>query len=234
MSLETSLSCVCVYVCVYVTFFFMSFSLDFKLRLPPPPNLKSLPPPLPVPVLLESVNLNLHLEYWTIAARIACVVAVLPLLLLPNGLIAVYAHLLTMPATAFVLQKYNHIRHALGPQSLLAIFCIFLANVSAVLMLIASHEKELLISREASIVLAGALILGASQLLWVSQKRFMLRVMFCTATALMVMALATLGAVTPASMSRYFFQSSAMPLVLLFMETSRADGCALNTAVTRL
>ena len=195
----------------------MSISLDFKLRIPPPPKFKSVPPVVIEPLVIPPICNNLTL--WTIAARIACVVAVVPLLLLSKGLIAAYVHLITMPATAFVLQKYNHTRYSLGPQSLLATLCVLLSNVAAVLLLLRS--------REASAVLALALILGAAQLLWVAQKRVMLRVMFCTATAIMVMALAILGAVAPSTMGLQFFQSAAMPLVLLFMETSRPDAAHL-------
>jgi hypothetical protein len=120
-----------------------------------------------------------------------------------------------MPATAFVLQKYNHTRYALGLQSLLALICVLLGNISAVMFLLPYPDARQ--------PLALSLILGAAQLLWVAQKRVMLRVMFCTATAIMVMALAILGAVAPPPLGCQFFQSSAMPLVLLFMETTRAS-----------
>ena len=65
------------------------------------------------------------------------------------------------------------------------------------------------------------LILGALQLLWVVQKRAVFRVMMCTATAMLVIALAIVAALAPPSMGRRFFQSATFPFVLLFMETSR-------------
>jgi hypothetical protein len=69
-------------------------------------------------------------------------------------------------------------------------------------------------------LLALVLILGAAQMLWVTQKRVMTRVMLCTATSMLVMALAIVGALTPPYMGRLFFQSAALPLLLLFMESS--------------
>lgn len=191
----------------------MSISLDFKLRIPPPPKFKIVAPLPPVVVVSEPIVIVNNLVQWTIAARIACIVAVTPLLLMPQGIISAYVHLLTMPATAFVLQKYNHTRYALGLQSLLALVCVLLGNISAVMFLLPYPD--------AKYPLALSLILGATQLLWVAQKRVVLRVMFCTATAITIIALAILGAVTPMSLGCQFFQSAAMPLVLLFMETTR-------------
>jgi hypothetical protein len=193
----------------------MSLSLDFKLRIPPPPKFKTVAPLLPIVVVSEPIAVVNNIVQWTIAARIACIVAVTPLLLMPKGIVAAYVHLLTMPATAFVLQKYNHTRYALGLQSLLALICVLLGNISAVMFLLPYPDARQ--------PLALSLILAAAQLLWVAQKRVMLRVMFCTATAIMVMALAILGAVAPPPLGCQFFQSSAMPLVLLFMETTRAS-----------
>ena len=199
----------------------MSLSLDFKLRIPPPPKFKTVATPLPIVVASEPIPVvNNNLVQWTIAARIACIVAVTPLLLMPKGIVAAYVHLLTMPATAFVLQKYNHTRYALGLQSLLALLCVLLGNISAVMFLLPYSDARQ--------PLALSLILGAAQLLWVAQKRVMLRVMFCTATAIMVMAFAILGAVAPPVLGCQFFQSSAMPLVLLFMETTRASDHLLS------
>ena len=68
---------------------------------------------------------------------------------------------------------------------------------------------------------AAALCLGCAQLLLMLPKDHVLRVMACTAAAVMVAALALAAAFAPAAFARRFFQAAALPFVLLFMETTR-------------
>jgi hypothetical protein len=72
------------------------------------------------------------------------------------------------------------------------------------------------------ILLALALMAATAQLLWVVEKRIVPRVMLCTATAVLILALVLIAVLVPGpSMARRFFQSTTLPLLLLFMETSR-------------
>jgi hypothetical protein len=188
----------------------------------------------------------LLLARWTLAARVACVVAVAPIAVLSSTedsvVTAAQMHLLTMPVTSYVLQRYNHMRYAMGPQCVMAFACMLLANTFAVLQLLSSSPTPAAAGAQPSncsccrpsnpsasgsnsdrrlhALLALVLILGAAQMLWVTQKRVMTRVMLCTATSMLVMALAIVGALTPPYMGRLFFQSAALPLLLLFMESS--------------
>ena len=212
----------------------MSLALDFKLRVPPKfskphyaahyiePVQTAVAAVCTTPTTAEDDPCvdDLVDMRWTTATRVACLVAVVPMALLSkteeSGATAAYIHLITTPATAYVLQKYNHARYGLGPQWLLALICLLLSNYAAVLLLM-TRDKQ----RDAHVLLSIALILGALQLLWVVQKRAVFRVMMCTATAMLVIALAIVAALAPPSMGRRFFQSATFPFVLLFMETSR-------------
>ena len=65
-----------------------------------------------------------------------------------------------------------------------------------------------------------ALCLGCLQLLWTVPKDHVLRVMACTAVAVMVAAFAIAASVAPAALARRFYQAAAVPFLLLFMETT--------------
>ena len=69
-----------------------------------------------------------------------------------------------------------------------------------------------------------ALCLGCMQLLWTVPKDHVLRVMACTAVAVMVAAFAIAASVAPTPLARRFFQAAAVPFLLLFMETTMRHG----------
>jgi hypothetical protein len=68
---------------------------------------------------------------------------------------------------------------------------------------------------------ASALCAGCAQLLYALPKDNVLRVMGCTACAVLVGALAVAAALSPAPLARRLFQSAALPFLVLFGETSR-------------
>jgi hypothetical protein len=205
-------------------------SLDFKLR---PQHIRSFAPPKPTvaaPLVLavqptSSSSSSSSLAFWTIAARGACVVAVFPLLLLPSSDdAAACLHLTTMPITAYILQKYNHLRYAVGPQCFMSFFCIFFTNIVAVTLLLLRNAEgyPAYFLKIPLYFLAMALCVATLQLLWVVEKRVVPRVMLCTATSMLILVLILVAILAPTpTMSRRFFQSTTLPLLLLFMETSK-------------
>jgi hypothetical protein len=150
-----------------------------------------------------------------------------------------------MPITTYILQKYNHLRYAMGPQCFLAFLCIFLTNLVAIALLWTPTVSSFMAfvlrvnnyntttdhnsggnssssSRLPLILLALALASATAQLLWVVEKRIVPRVMLCTATAMLILSLVLIGVLVPGpTMARRFFQSTTLPLLLMFMETSR-------------
>ena len=125
--------------------------------------------------------------------------------------------------------------------------CLFLGNAAALMLLapasfsatvaglgvsVASHNLTVTYDADAFepphgpwVPLAHAcvtlaLCLGCVQLLWTVPKDHVLRVMACTAVAVMVAAFAIAASVAPAPLARRFFQAAAVPFLLLFMETS--------------
>ena len=81
-------------------------------------------------------------------------------------------------------------------------------------------------------LIALALFLGCAQLLLMVQKANVLRVMGCTAEAVIVAALALAGALTPGTgMGRRFFQAAVLPFVLLFMEASSSSSSSLGPSL---
>jgi hypothetical protein len=216
-------------------------SLDFKLRIsssyPPPQNVVKPPNPTTPPVVVQPPVDNTLLHVWTLAARVACVLAILPLLLLPStddG--AACLHLVTMPITTYVLLKYNHLRYSVGTRCFLSFVCVFLTNIVAISLFIMpprlsqgwTWNQDLFLNptipqtKLPLYILAITVSLAALQLLWVVEKRVMPRVMLCTAVTVLILALALVAVLVPSPiMARRFFQSAALPLLFLFMETSR-------------
>ena len=81
--------------------------------------------------------------------------------------------------------------------------------------------------------LALALSIATLQLLWVVEKRAIPRVMLCTATAMLILVLLLVAILAPTpTMSRRFFQSTTLPLLLLFMETSKLPPAAGKLVAT--
>ena len=199
-----------------------------------------------------------QLMLWTTAARVACLAAIMPMAMLTrtdeSAITAAYLHLLLMPITTYVLQRYTHLRYSLlSPPSLLASVCILLANGAAVLLLLNHHHHDQQPPQQTSsgssssnegasssyydhrphTLLALALMVAAGQLLWVIDKQMVIRAMLCTATAMLVIALSIVGALAPPAVGRRFFQSATLPLVLLFMETSRQQQTTTMTPLQR-
>jgi hypothetical protein len=76
-----------------------------------------------------------------------------------------------------------------------------------------------------------ALCLGCIQLLWTVPKDHVLRVMACTAVAVMVAAFAIAASVAPAMLARRFFQAAAVPFLFLFIETTLREALPTDAAV---
>jgi len=168
------------------------------------------------------------LLYWAYAARLSCIVALVPMLLFANNekitKWAACLHLLLTPVTSFFLLNFSYARCCGEMRSkmiscLLSGVCFALGN-SAAVVLLASDDTKLVIVWVNGL-LSAALCLGSGQLLMVLHKENVVRVMACTAAAVMVVVLAVLGSAAPLNMTKRFFQSAAIPFVILFLETSR-------------
>ena len=166
--------------------------------------------------------------YWAYAARLSCIVALIPMLLFANNekitKWAACLHLLLTPVTSFFLLNFSYARCCGEMRSkmiscLLSGVCFALGN-SAAVVLLASDDTKLVIVWVNGL-LSAALCLGSCQLLMVLHKENVVRVMACTAAAVMVVVLAVLGSAAPLNMTKRFFQSAAIPFVILFLETSR-------------
>jgi hypothetical protein len=168
------------------------------------------------------------------AARLSCVVALLPMVLFANNekitKSAACLHLLMTPVTSFFLQNFSyarcHERRAKIISCFLSGVCFALGNSAAVILL-ANDDPKLLIGWVNGL-LSVALCLGSGQLLMVLHKGNVVRVMACTAAAVMVVVLAILGSVAPLNMTKRFFQSAAIPFLLLFLETSRLSKITID------
>ena len=79
---------------------------------------------------------------------------------------------------------------------------------------------------------ASALCAGCAQLLYTLPKDNVLRVMGCTACAVLVGALAVAAALSPAPLARRLFQSAALPFWALFGETSRPSSSSSASSLT--
>jgi hypothetical protein len=175
------------------------------------------PPP---PVAYEAAPVVVVAEASTLAARCACAVATAPLLFLGNssgtGRLAAHLHLLVVPLVAPPLQQFAY-RGGRVTGGLCAA-CLWLGTVASLLLVVSALPPTSL----AHALFALALCLGCAQLLLMVHKGHVLRVMACTATAVMVSALALAAATTTsAPLARRFFQMAALPFVLLFLETAR-------------
>jgi hypothetical protein len=141
--------------------------------------------------------------------------------------------LLTIPATAYIFQRYHHLRYTTSIlYGILPCVCVLLGNAAAVLLLLGPHLHDhhaedvylqyYYYTKFPLLLLAILLTLAVAQQLWLVEKRAPPRLMLCTATAMLVLALAYLGVWAPTfMMARRFFQSTTLPLLLLLMETFR-------------
>ena len=178
--------------------------------------------------------------------RCACATAVLPVLLLGGSAASAHRaaclHLLSAPFTAPFLQRWAC--ETDGVAAGLCRFCLFVGNLAALMLLAPSTASDTLAvlwvraaagasAHEAMLAYGGvwvpwahalatsALCAGCAQLLYALPKDNVLRVMGCTACAVLVGALAVAAALSPAPLARRLFQAAALPFLLLFGETSR-------------
>ena len=189
---------------------------------------------------------------WSV--RCACIITVLPVLLLGNSAASAHRaaclHLLAAPFTAPFLQRWAC--ESDGLASGLCRFCLFVGNLAALLLLApttASDTLEVFIARPsthsgaaapaayggvwvpwAHALAACALCSGCAQLLYALPKDNVLRVMGCTACAVLVGALAVAAALAPAALARRLFQSAAIPFLVLFGETSRTPPASSSSS----
>jgi hypothetical protein len=164
--------------------------------------------------------------YWAYAARLSCIVALLPMVFftkndLTVSRFAACLHLLLTPITSFFLLSFSYKRCQQRRTKLISCalsgVCFILGN-SASVILLANDDGRL---AWVNVLLSMALCLGSVQLLMVLHKGNVIRVMACTAAAVMVVVLAILGSAAPQHMAKRFFQSASFPFLLLFLETSR-------------
>ena len=144
-------------------------------------------------------------------------------------------HLLLVPLTAPYLQLF-----AMEGGALTSWLCraAMLLGTTAALILLLLHASRpatapgILLIRNATTIetlaqpsahglVALALCLGCAQLLCMVHKENVLRVMACTAAAVVVAALAVAAAFGPLHLARRFLQATVLPLLLLFAEASR-------------
>ena len=146
---------------------------------------------------------------------------------------AAIAHLLLVPLTVPPLQAFASEGGRLTGGLCRA--ALTLSNVSALLLLLFGGEPSLLLLNAtpappslglptahliAHALIALGLGMGCGQLLLMVHKGNVLRVMACTAAAVVVAALAIAAAFAPAVMARRFFQAAVLPFAMLFMEAS--------------
>ena len=163
---------------------------------------------------------------WVYAARVSCLVALVPILFYgKNEKIAKYAagmHLLTSPVTSFFIQHFSCTRTNISAGVKTA-SCIMsgvgyvTGNCGAVIILLMGGGGDAWVNY----LLTISLCMASIQFLMVLNKENVLRVMACTAGAVIVVTLAILGSFAPSHMSKRFFQSAILPFFLLFLETSR-------------
>jgi len=164
--------------------------------------------------------------WWVYAARVSCLVALVPILFYgKNEKIAKYAagmHLLTSPVTSFFIQHFSCTRTNISA-SVKTASCIMsgvgyvTGNCGAVIILLMGGGGDAWVNY----LLTISLCMASIQFLMVLNKENVLRVMACTAGAVIVVTLAILGSFAPSHMSKRFFQSAILPFFLLFLETSR-------------
>jgi len=162
--------------------------------------------------------------YWAYAARASCLIALLPILFYgKDEKIARYAacaHLLTSPITSFFIQHFSCMRRNVGVnvKSACCIMCglgYVMGGGGAVILLTGGSDVWV------NYLLTVTLCMGSVQFLMVLHKENVIRVMACTAGAVIVVTLAILGSFAPITMSKRFFQSALLPFFVLFLETSR-------------
>lgn len=169
---------------------------------------------------------NKNLQYWAYAARAACIIAVMPILFYTKNekitKIAACVHLLLAPVTSFFIQHYGYMKASINnnPRARLAscVMCCagyVMGSGAAVILLVGGKDHWV------NYLLTMALCTGSIQFLVVLQKENVVRVMVCTACAVVVVTLAILGSFAPVHMAKKFFQSAVFPFLLLFLETSR-------------
>ena len=127
---------------------------------------------------------------------------------------AAHIHLLVQPLVAPPLQEFATRGGALTGG--LCRLCLCMGNAAALLALSAPAMPQ-----PAHALFTLAICLGCIQLLLMVHKGHVLRVMACTAVAVMVSALALAAAALSPALARRFFQAAALPFVLLFLETAR-------------
>jgi hypothetical protein len=164
--------------------------------------------------------------WWVYAARVSCLVALVPILFYgKNEKIAKYAagmHLLTSPVTSFFIQHFSCTRTNISA-SVKTASCIMsgvgyvTGNCGAIIILLTGGGGDTWVNY----LLTISLCMASIQFLMVLNKENVLRVMACTAGAVIVVTLAILGSFAPSHMSKRFFQSAILPFFLLFLETSR-------------
>jgi hypothetical protein len=92
---------------------------------------------------------------------------------------------------------------------------VILANSSAVLMILDEASKS------SHYILTSSICLGSLQLLIVLRKENVIRVMICTAIAVLVITLSMIAVVVPITTGKRFYQSIGLPFAVLFLESSR-------------
>ena len=166
-------------------------------------------------------------NYW--AARCACVLAVLPIIFLTKNeditRKAACLHLITMPFTSHIFHDFNDRRCCMYPtyarvsSQIACHFCLFLGNAAAICLCL-FKEYSLL----AHNLLSLTLCLGSFHLLLMMSKDNVIRIMTCTAAAATVILLSIAAVLTSSlSTARHFYQSTALPLLILYLETSRVS-----------
>ena len=172
-------------------------------------------------------------------ARVACFINFLPFLFIarheePGLRACVCVYLSMMPFTSFVLHTFTSLVCLNHPANIvvsvyyqvLAIVlgqaCIIFGNVSAVFFLQYEPKQH----QAAYFFLSLSLSLGSIQLLVLLNKNNVLRVMFCTASSVLIVILNVLAFQSASSLntsqSKRFYQSSSLPFLLLYLEMTRS------------
>jgi hypothetical protein len=175
---------------------------------------------------------NVNTCIWL--ARIACFLDFLPFLILilpseQNGVrISVCIYLCIMPLTSFVLLLFTCKVCDSGRNIFIRFSCIIIAAICLIMGNIASvfflqHEKGYLAL--AFLFLSLSMSLGSIQLLLLLNKSNVLRVMICTASSVLIVILNILAfqySTVNSMQAKRFYQSSSLPFILLFFETTRS------------
>ena len=148
-------------------------------------------------------------------------------------------YLAFMPISSCFLQIFCFMHSSVDSMQLRIVTCLLCSlsllsgNIAAILFIAMPHNGSVAIAANISstkkhwnlpfFFLSLSFSLGSIQLLLLLRKTSILRIMFCTATAVSVITMCILAFQTSSLQNgKRFYQTTALPFMLLFFETTRS------------